>query len=147
MLKLSKKTEYAILAMQYFASSSDKLVSAKEISEKLNISFDFLSKTLQALMRNGLIISHQGTRGGYTLARAPEETTLGDIIDALDESSSVVNCTVHNNEPNCNRIDDCTIRQPMTNIQKKIHDVFYSTTIAEMAVDYKNVPQKIIDLS
>ena len=131
MLRLTKKIEYAILAMRYIDSHPDKPVSAKEISESLNISFEFLSKTLQALIKYGLINSQQGKSGGYFLAKNSSEITISDIINALDEHSEVVECAAEDEPSSCDRLKDCTIKQPMHNIQTKINNIFNQTTLAE----------------
>jgi Rrf2 family protein len=75
MLRLSKKVEYAVLALQYIAANEGKIVPAKEIAENLHISFEFLSKTLQTLMKRKLISSQHGTKGGYVLVKKPTEMT------------------------------------------------------------------------
>ena len=133
MLRLSKKVEYAILAMQFIAMQPEKIVSAKEMSLRLNLSFEFLSKTLQILMKNNLITSVQGIHGGYQLTSDPDETTIASIIDAIEGRSSLVECFVITEKLNCERISSCTIRDPMKMIQFKIDNVFRSTTIAELA--------------
>lgn len=133
MLRLSKKIEYAILAMQYITHNKEKIVSAKEISENLNISFEFLAKTLQKLMKKGFIKSQHGINGGYILSTDPKDISLADIIKALEGNTSIVECFSMHHKNGCGRIDDCTIRHPMKDIQKKINSVFEETTIAELA--------------
>lgn len=122
--------------MQYIASNiegnSEKVISAKEISLKLNIPFEFLSKTLQKLMKSGLIESQQGNKGGYVLAKSPEQTSLSEIIVALDEKADLVECFTNKDDTTCSRTSLCTIRGPIKNIQKKIDGVFQSTTLAEL---------------
>lgn len=132
MLKLSKKIEYGIQALQYMANNTGSVISAKEISEQLNIPFDFLSKTLQVLNKNGIILSQQGIKGGYILARDPKSTTIAEIIRALEENASIVDC-LETNEENCNRIEYCTIKNPMNKLQEKINLLLNNTTIAEFS--------------
>ena len=132
MLKLSKKIEYGIQAVQYMAIKAGSIVSAKEISEKMNIPFDFLSKTLQVLNKNGLIVSQQGIKGGYVLSKEPAEITIAEIINALEENSNIVEC-YSEEDGNCVRVDDCTIKNPMNSLQKKLESVFHTTTIAEFS--------------
>lgn len=132
MFRLSKKIEYAIIAMQYLASKEGELVSAKEMSENLNISFEFLSKTLQALMKSELVESHQGIKGGYALARKSEEITLADIVNSLDEKTGIVECFNTEKFGDCGRTAECTIKDPMSEIQNKINDIFNKTTISEL---------------
>ncbi len=71
MLRLSKKADYALIAMKHLALRGDRgSSSAREIAELYDIPIELMAKVLQRLVRRGLLASHQGTRGGYQLARA-----------------------------------------------------------------------------
>ena len=132
MFRLSKKVEYAILALQYMAEKDEAKTSVKEMSENLNISFDFLSKTMQLLNKKGLVESLQGIRGGYILGDKPEKISIADIIRAVEQRIGIVQC-FKDGKDSCGRVEDCTIRTPMGHIQKKIDNIFESTTIKELA--------------
>jgi Rrf2 family protein len=133
MLRLSKKIEYAILALQYMAAHKGELVSAKEMSAKLNISFEFLSKTLQALMKGGLVRSQQGIKGGYQMTRDASEVSITDVIKAAEDKPGLVECiSVGKEGDGCGRVDDCTIRVPMIKMHKQITKIFDNTTIADL---------------
>jgi Rrf2 family transcriptional regulator, cysteine metabolism repressor len=133
MLKLSKKMEYAIMAMQYFASNQGMIIPAKEIAEKYDISFEFLSKTLQVMLKSGFVKSQKGINGGYELAHDPKEITIGDIVFAIDGQSAIVQCMdEEGKDKDCDRMDSCTIRNPIKVIQTKINDVFNETTLADI---------------
>ena len=70
MLRLSKKADYALIAMKHLALHSDRgASSAREIAEAYDIPIELLAKVLQRLVRRGLLASHHGTHGGYRLAR------------------------------------------------------------------------------
>ncbi|MBI5325984.1 MAG: Rrf2 family transcriptional regulator [Ignavibacteriae bacterium] len=133
MIKLSKKIEYGILALQYIAVHSDKIVSAKEISEQMGIPYEFLSKTLQQLMKKGLIVSQHGIKGGYILGKNANDMTVKDIIIALEGKASFLDCFVSSNGLICDRSPNCTIKDPMEKLQSKVMQVFNTTTIAEIA--------------
>ncbi len=132
MLRLSKKIEYGILAIKYIAENPDKKVTAKEISEKMNISYEFLAKTMQKLMKSGLIVSHIGLNGGYTLAVEPNAISIADIISALEEDTTIVECFSKGNDSPCERDDFCEIRHDMSGLQKEINNVFSRMTIAKL---------------
>ena len=71
MLRFSKKADYALMAMKHLAVRGDAgSSSAREIAAEYNIPIELLAKVLQRLVRTGLLISTQGTRGGYTLSRS-----------------------------------------------------------------------------
>lgn len=133
MIRLSKKIEYAILAVQYISRNPSRLISAKEISEKLNISFEFLSKTLQKLIQGGIVSSRQGAKGGYSLAKPATEVSVEDIIKAIDENTAIVECFEHAGGESCGRTDECTLRSPIGKIQHEINTILRKTTIADLS--------------
>lgn len=138
MLRLSKKIEYAILALQFISNKNDKLATAKEISDSLEIPFEFLSKSLQTLMKKGILESQQGVRGGYLLARNADEITIQEVIFALEDKNGIVGCTHIGEEDNCERIEICTLKNPMTHLQNKINSIFKQTTIAQLSGNFKD---------
>ena len=74
MLKFSKKTEYAVIAVMDMAvADNGELITAKDLSEKYNLPRELLGKVLQSLARDRLIISQQGVKGGYRLACLPKK--------------------------------------------------------------------------
>lgn len=142
MLKLSKKTEYALLAVKYIAlhtqnnsysnMSESACITAKEISVSYNIPFDLLCKILQRLAKRKVIVSFQGVKGGYSLARNPKDITLRDIISSI-EKTEITDCMKDNGSAiDCARFDCCQIRNPLSKIQDEINKVFNSTTVFQI---------------
>ena len=138
MLRLSKKVEYAIIAISYIASKNGNPVSAKEIADNENISFEFLSKTLQSLMKKGLIVSIQGIKGGYTLNLSPDEINIYEIIFAIEDNNALVECFEVNGSDNCSREINCNLRTPMAKIQNEINYIFKKTKISDFINTQKN---------
>lgn len=136
MLKLSKKAEYAILAMQFLAENPGNKLNAKEIASSLGLSFEFLSKTMQSLMKSGLVDSVQGVKGGYSITKSSGDISLMEIINATDEKIGIVDC-MNNNDEECSRYQHCSIKNPMSKIQKLIDDVFINTSIADLVHDIR----------
>lgn len=133
MLKLSKKTEYALLAVKYIALKPDcNCITAKEISKNYDIPYDLLAKILQKLCRKNIVISYQGVKGGYSLARDAKDITLKDVISAI-EKIQITNCMVENgSSKECARFDCCQIRNPLAKVQMEIDKVFNGTTISQI---------------
>ncbi|MBU1298877.1 MAG: Rrf2 family transcriptional regulator, partial [Bacteroidetes bacterium] len=111
----------------------DYFVTAKEISDKYHISYELLAKVLQKLTREGIIISYQGVKGGYILARKPDQIKLSDVIYAIEGKSniSLMNCEAEKPEM-CNIFSTCTIKYPLAKIQDIINNVFNDVTISEI---------------
>ncbi len=136
MFRLSKKVEYAILALQFMSSKQGELCSAKEMSEILSIPYEFLSKSLQILMKKGIVESVQGVRGGYQLSKPADEITINDIITALEDNPSIVECLSHASKEEalaCIRSEECSIKNPMIKLQQQVHNIFKNTSLAELS--------------
>src|SRR5260370_21822802 len=103
MLRLSKKADYALMAMTRLAVKTESggpsapSTSAREIAEQYDIPIELMAKVLQRLVRVGLLASTQGTRGGYTLGRSPAEISVVDVIEAIDGKVTVPACSTEKN--------------------------------------------------
>ena len=133
MLKLSKKTEYALLAVKYMAiNNACNCITAKEISNGYDIPYEILSKILQKLTKKNIIVSYQGVKGGYSLVRNASDITLSDVISAI-ERIQITNCMKENgSKKDCERFDCCQIRNPLSKVQNEIDRVFKQTTISQI---------------
>ncbi len=90
---LSKTCDYALRAVFFISSQPDsKFVPIREISEKLNISFHFLTKILQILNQKKITISFKGPNGGIALARSAELIYLNEIVEAVDGKKIYEEC-------------------------------------------------------
>ena len=134
MIKLSKSVEYALFAIKYLNYiPPDKLVSTKELSESMNIPYDLLAKIMQKLVKTEIVSSVQGTKGGYFLSKSPKQINLNEIIKAVDSEIRLTDCMFENaTEDDCKRLNDCSLRSPLSNIQNKIIQLFTSTTLEEI---------------
>src|SRR5574339_169783 len=115
MLRLSKKSDYALIAMKHLATRADGAasVSAREISEAYDIPLELLAKVLQRLVRARLLVSVQGTRGGYRLSRGASAISVADVIQAVDGPVTVSACSTEDH--NCDQYAKCSIRDPLWN--------------------------------
>jgi Rrf2 family protein len=132
MLRLSKKADYALMAMKHLAQNgSASSTSAREIAEQYDIPIELMAKVLQRLVRTGLLASTQGTRGGYTLGRLPATISVVDVIEAIDGPLTVTACSTEKND--CDQYSKCSIRDPLWQIREKIAAALGTVTIAEIA--------------
>jgi Rrf2 family cysteine metabolism transcriptional repressor len=131
-LKLSKKTDYALMAVQYMASKSAvRAVNTKEIAEAYRIPLELLAKVLQKLGKKGVVISHNGPKGGYVLARPPSEISVLAVIQAIEGNIGITEC-YHNEDSHCVQMARCNIRTPLRNIQNSIYALLDSMSIEDM---------------
>src|SRR5689334_15051983 len=134
MLRLSKKADYALMAMKHLAVRGDRgSSSAREIAEQYDIPIELMAKVLQRLVRRGLLASHQGTRGGYRLARLPGLISVADVIQAIDGPVTVTACST--DEGRCEQYSKCSVRDPLWRVRERILAALGECTVAELAAD------------
>lgn len=139
MLRLSKKADYALIAMKHLAVHGDRGSSnAREIAEIYGIPVELMAKVLQRLVRRGLLASHQGTRGGYHLARVPVQISVADVIRAIDGPVTVTACSTGGGE--CDQFATCNVRDPLWRVRERIVSALDECTIAELAADPPAAP-------
>lgn len=129
---LSKACNYGLRAVLYIAIERDNIfLSIKEISEKLDISFHFLTKILQQLTRKQILISSKGPKGGIALARPADEITLADIVIAIDGPDIFTRCLL--GLDNCGSAEPCPLHEHWVVIRKQISDLFAQTTLKQLS--------------
>jgi len=134
MLRLSKKADYALMAMKHLALRGDLgSSSAREIAEQYDIPIELMAKVLQRLVQRGLLASHQGTRGGYQLSRPPRQITVADVIQAIDGPVTVTACSPA--DGNCDQFAKCNVRHPLWRVRERILTALGECTVAELAAD------------
>src|ERR1700675_272329 len=134
MLRLSKKADYALMAMKHLALRGDRASSsAREIAEMYDIPIELMAKVLQRLVRRGLLVSHQGTRGGYQLAHVPARISVADVIQAIEGPVTVTACSTE--EGQCEQFSKCNVRDPLHRVRERILNALGECTIAELAAD------------
>jgi Rrf2 family protein len=134
MLRLSKKADYALMAMRHLAMRADAgSASAREIAEQYDIPVELLAKVLQRLVRKGLLTSHQGTRGGYVLSRGASLISVADVIQAIDGPVAVTACA--SETETCEQYEKCGIRDPLWRIKERIIAALATCSIHELATE------------
>lgn len=134
MLRLSKKSDYALMAMRHLATRSDAAsASAREIAEQYDIPVELMAKVLQRLARRGLLTSHQGTRGGYRLSKPSSAISVADIIQAIDGPLTVTACSTE--AENCGQFAKCCVRDPLWRIKDRILSALATCSLQEVATD------------
>jgi Rrf2 family protein len=135
MLSLSKKTDYALLALSHLTrTGGERAVNTKEIAEQYGIPVELLAKILQKLAKADLLTSTSGPTGGYRLARPAAEISVGSVIEVIDGPPAIIQCmkTVHSG---CEQQTRCTIRAPLTRINTRIFQMLNLISLAEINRD------------
>jgi len=146
MLRLSKLTDYGCQVMGYMACDKD-IHSATEVAFSLGMSVPTVSKILKILVRNNLVGSVQGAKGGYSLARLPEDISIVDIIGAMDGPISITECS---SDSSCDRESLCTTRSNWQGINRIIENALGKVSLADMAKPHSqgiDTNHQVIDIS
>ncbi len=131
MLKLTKKADYALMAMKHLAEhSTEGSRSAKDVADAYGIPPEALAKILQRLAKAGLLLSQHGTNGGYTLARAAHTISAFEVIRAIDGPLFITSCVTVRGE--CDQSDRCNIREPLRKVNESIEAVLKRIKISHM---------------
>ncbi len=106
MLRISKLTDYGTLVLVRLARyEAGRLCPATELAAGTGLALPTVQKVLKILARGELVVSARGADGGYRLARAPEEITAADILDALEGPLAITECS--NDDSHCELESSC----------------------------------------
>jgi len=139
MLRFTKRADYGLMAIHYIAINDGfGAVSAKRIAEEFAIPPELMAKILQRLAKQGLVVSTNGPKGGYALARRPTEITVGQVIRALEGPINIVSCL---EDSECPQMEKCNLRRPVHKIQAAISQVLDAMSLAELtSADVPELP-------
>ncbi len=135
MLRISTKSQYGLRAMVYLAKYKEKICPLKEISQKEEISFDYLEKIISKLEKAGLIKAKKGPQGGYFLAKPPEKIKIGEIIRPLEGEKGLVKCMAGGYR--CPMEKKCLSKKFWGRIQNVLNSVLDSITLADLIKNEK----------
>jgi Rrf2 family protein len=132
MLRLTKKADYGLMALKYLAEhAEDTSLSAKDIAEAYHIPPQLLAKILQRLAKVGILRSHAGMNGGYSLLKPSREISAFEVIHAIDGPLFITSCGPSHS--GCDLTDSCTIKEPLARVNDSISGLLRSISIADLA--------------
>ncbi len=126
----SRKCEYALQGILYLAENQDQgNISADQIASDLDISRDFISKTLQQLTREGIIQSNRGKSGGFSLAKDPESISLLDVVLRIDGNAVFESCVL--GLPSCGGETPCPVHDQWGPIREASRQMLANTSVSQ----------------
>jgi Rrf2 family protein len=132
-MRVSAKELYGLRAMSEFADHFGQgPLSLARVAERQDISQAYLEQIAIDLRRAGLLRSKRGAHGGYYLARAPEATTIGDVIRALEGSILPIQCVAEQKGLPCSMEEGCTARGIWEQVRDRLVDTLDTITLAEL---------------
>ena len=131
-MKLSTRTRYGVRMMLDLACRyGDGPIYLKDVAAREDISEKYLSQIIIPLRSRGLVLSTRGAHGGYSLAKAPEEITLREIMEPLEGGCSLVDCVEHASV--CDRVPTCAARDIWAMLGERISESLSSVTLGDLA--------------
>ncbi len=138
MLKLSKRTDYAIILLTHLGEA-DEPVSAQEVAGHYRLPQPMVANILKQLTASKLIESVRGQHGGYALAKPADQISLAEIIRITDNPFNLVECA--HDEEMCKVYHCCPTREPLVALHRSIQRFMEETTIATIMKEaYFNNP-------
>jgi FeS assembly SUF system regulator len=136
MLRITKQTDYGILLMAYIAAGPPgDIHTAREVAGRSGLPFPTVSKILRSLAGKKLLVSHRGAAGGYSLAKPAEQTSIAEIIRALQGPISMVQC---GSEPGaCEQEADCPTKANWNRVSLEVEHALDSVPITEMVAEWR----------
>jgi Rrf2 family protein len=135
MLKISRLTDYGLLATVYLERHHGRVVSAREIASFYHLPLPMITKVLKMLGTSGTIHSHRGVGGGYSFDGDAERVTLGELLEVLEGPWNLVECetTDDNGDAVCGIRAACPSRRFMFGINRAIKGAFEQVTLDDLA--------------
>ncbi len=136
-MKLSTKGRYGLQVMvDIGAHATQNHVPLKSVSERLGVSESYLEQLIALLKKNKLVGSVRGAQGGYFLIKDPKETSIGEILRALEGSLAPTDCTCENNPHICSKGCSCVTKTVWEKLRDGINEVVDGIMLQELIEDY-----------
>lgn len=130
-MKISTKGRYALRVMIDLAlNSNEKYVTAKEISERQEISNKYLEQIIAMLNKAGYLETARGNTGGYKLARKPNEYIVGDILKSTEGDLAPIDCLTEDGK--CKRQEKCTTYSFWKGLDDVINEYVNNKTLEDL---------------
>lgn len=134
---VSTRAQYGMRALVEIALSGDKPTSLKTISDRQNISQQYLEQIVAVLRKGGIVESIRGAYGGYRLAQPMKDITALEVAELMEGSLAPVICI--EDEDKCQHTGQCSTESLWQRVDKAIRDVLRETTLAQLVAERKLV--------
>ncbi len=129
MLRITKITDYGFILLAHMANQESGILhNAKDLSASIGIPLPTVSKVLKILTQGGILQSHQGSKGGYSLARPAGEISAAAIIEAVEGPVAITDCS---SAEGCER--NCPVSPSWQRVNGVVIDALSGLTLADMA--------------
>ena len=133
-MRITTWAEYGVICALNLAKRTDLgPVNGREIARQERLPADYVEQILLRLRRAGLVESVRGARGGYYLAREPQEITVFDVMSASEHQTFEINCESHPVDADrCSPTSGCSIRPVWHALQRRVDDLLSGISLADL---------------
>lgn len=129
MLKITKLEGYALVILSHMSNGAGlQLYSAKELSKDCGLPLPTVSKIMKILAQKGLLVSHQGSLGGYKMAKPSDKTTVAEIVEVFEGPLALTDCC---STTGCQR--DCQMVRGWRKLNESMDGMLRGMTLSDMA--------------
>lgn len=128
----SQTVEYALRAAVYLATRPGEAATTEEVAERTQVPAPYLAKILQGLARHGLVKSQRGVGGGVMLAKSPEETTILEVVNAVEPFKRITTCPLG---LSTHGTVLCPLHRRVDDALATVETAFRNTTLAEVLAE------------
>lgn len=132
-MRVTAKGEYATQAVLLLSLQYPDVVTIHDIARRHHIPLKYLEQILLELKRGGILESRRGVNGGYTLARAPEKISVGEVLRIVDGAFAESSC-IHNEAQGgvCVEGESCGLKQTWKDVQGAVERILFATSFEEI---------------
>lgn len=146
MLSLTRKTDYALVALAGLASGNSQCASAHELAERLRLPLPALRNILKQLAHHGIVNSTQGASGGYRLAKPANQVTLADVVQAVQGPVRLALCCSSDREQSegehvCRLEDSCKIKATVRTVHHRLMEFLDEVNLEQIAAGRVGAPR------
>lgn len=137
-MKLSKKGEYALMAMIMLSMNYGKgTVQTREIADQENIPVKFLEQILLELKKAGILESKRGSKGGYRMIKDPKDVSLAYVIRIIDGPLAPINCVSQMAHVKCPKEKTCGLYKTMLDVRNAISGILEGVSFQDIIDRYE----------
>lgn len=130
-MKLTKGTDYGLRGILHLARQPQgRVVLVTEIARAEGVPESYLAKIFQDLSRNGILVSHRGAKGGFSLVRDLSDVSLLEVVEAIEGPIALQPCL--DGRTGCDQLSHCSVAEVIGQAQSQMLDVLRVTTLEHL---------------
>jgi len=129
--RLNRLTDYAVVVLSQMHAREGELASAQQLAEQTGVPLPTVGKLMNLLSRHGIVVSHRGAAGGYSLAAAPERISVAAIVEAIEGPIALTACAEGSPDP-CNVQSLCPMAGNWNEVNRAIRTALDAVSLTDM---------------